>query len=102
MQKPSIGGTYRIYVIINGRPIYRSNRSTDTWYLYYITGTQQSGVGRWVIDSQIKKLWNYRGFVRHEGSQKCPSEVGKQWTSYWTSHTDPNIEIACTAGRFFD
>ena len=111
-QKLSIGGYYKFYRMYHGRPAYKLAGSTEKLFLFYNEGSQYTGVGRWVIhpfnnDHIVPVYKSYKGYISHEGNQKCPNEVGKQWISYWTwnsdrsKHVDPNVDVICANGKFY-
>ena len=94
----SVGGVYEYVGKTHGRDSFK--HQTKGYYLFYISKQYTSGKTRWVIENGIKikhdKGYELYGYVRHEGNEKCPSEVGKNWYQvYDTTKIDPSILITC-------
>ena len=96
---PSVGGVYEYVGKTHGRDSFK--HQTKGYYLFYISKQYTSGKTRWVIENGIKirnndKGYELYGYVRHEGNEICPSDVGQNWYQVWdTTKIDPSILITC-------
>ena len=94
-----VSGQYEFYTKFNGRSAFK--HTSSNYFLFFVDKNNTSGNSRWVIEDLLGKVkvpsgGEYLGIIRHEGEEKCPSEVGKKWNQIW-NHTsiDPNITVTC-------
>ena len=98
----NVGGIYEFHSEFNGRYAYKN--ANRNYFLFFIEGNQETGKSRWVIENELGKFLGpdgarYHGYIRYEGDQFCPSEVGKQWHNVWNQGSiDQNIQVRCSTG----
>ena len=95
----SVGGVYEYVGKTHGRDSFK--HQTNGYYLFYISKQHTSGKTRWVIENRDKitiddKGYELYGYLRDEGNEICPSEVGQNWYHVWdTTKIDPSILVTC-------
>ena len=103
----AITGEYRFYTLFNGRQSFK--HASKNYFLFFVDKNQTStGKGRWVVEDLLGKVkapsvGEYLGLISHEGEEKCPSEVGKEWHQVWNHKSiDPDIRVNCVGeGKLF-
>ena len=70
-------------------------------YLFFL----KESPTRWVIEKVLgKKVDNLGklvpGYIRHEGNEGCPEDVGNSWAQIWNwTVVDPRITVQCSGTK---